>query len=125
MGESQGGLVASRLACLCHADVVVLLSSLPDTVDVPVLREREITVAIGWKVRSKYCIASRAASHLFVCQAGETLWDEREGAKAIVSRMGPRACLSEDFPGSHSSWKAEEASLFSEAHNNEHAHRVY
>ena len=50
LAESQGGQVASRLAPLMMPDLLVLLVSLPDDLDIAPLRNANIQTVIGWKV---------------------------------------------------------------------------
>ena len=50
LAESQGGQVASKLAPVIRPDLLVLLASVPDIPDVPVLRDEAVQTIIGWKV---------------------------------------------------------------------------
>ena len=50
LAESQGGQVASKSAPDIRPDLLVLLASLPDIPDVPVLRDEAVQTIIGWKV---------------------------------------------------------------------------
>jgi len=50
LAESQGGQVASKLAPLMMPDLLVLLVSLPDDLDIAPLRDARIQTVIGWKV---------------------------------------------------------------------------
>ena len=50
LAESQGGQVASKLAPLMMPDLLVLLVSLPDDLDIAPLRNANIQTVIGWKV---------------------------------------------------------------------------
>ena len=50
VGESQGGHVASMAAVEFSPDALILVSSLPDSVVIPQLTSRGVTIGIGWKV---------------------------------------------------------------------------
>ena len=103
IGESQGGHVAAKLASIGDVDVLVLVSSLPDVMDIPMLIAKQVTVVVGWKVRYSH-IANMHLSYTPLQQAKETLWGRREGAQAVVNQMGLRAYLADDVEGWHSSW---------------------
>ena len=45
-----GGHVASKAAVVYPPDGLILLSSLPDTIEVPLLRELQVATTTGWKV---------------------------------------------------------------------------
>ena len=103
---AAGRVAAGRAELICSeldADVLVLVSSLPDVMDIPILVAKEITVVVGWKVRSSH-IANMHLRHTPLPQAEEMLWGRREGAQAVVNQMGLRAYLADDVEGRHSSW---------------------
>ena len=50
VGESQGGHVASKAAVVYPPDALILLSSVPDVIEVPLLKELQVATIIGWKV---------------------------------------------------------------------------
>ena len=63
--------MAAKLASIGDVDVLVLVSSLPDVMDIPLLVAKEITVVVGWKVRSSHIAKHAFESHSFTAGRGE------------------------------------------------------
>ena len=56
VNADNGGQVASKLASLMMPDLLVLLVSLPDDLDIALLRDARIQTVIGWKVIRLFCL---------------------------------------------------------------------
>ena len=99
-------------------DLLVLLVSLPDDLDIAPLRDARIQTVIGWKVIRLCCPFSIYLTLLRV-QASEHLWGGRVVAERVVRDLGPIAFLAggrKGFWGGHGSFTHDEVIIMFLSH---------